>query len=135
MAISNYKEINGSPTISTPSTGYKVGILSSDGDEKSKRGDSNESKHGNSGGESDHRRSGDEGELVNDGSEGEWHGRSKLKKSSHEAEHKSFSVRHGAIERVSPHEACCSGNSGHVSAGESAISEGDDKSLQGGGEL
>ena len=92
MAISNYKEINGSPTIPTPSAGYKVGILNSDGDEKSKRDDSNESKHGNSGGESDHRGFGDEGELVNDGSEGEWHGGSKLKKSSHEVEHRSFSI-------------------------------------------
>ena len=71
MGIGNYEGINWSPMISTPSTGYKVGIFSSDGDEKSNRGDSNKSKHGNSGGESDHRGSGDEGELVNDGSEGE----------------------------------------------------------------
>ena len=66
--------------------------MKSDDVEKSKRGGSNESKQGNSGGESDHRGSGDKGELVNDGSEGEWHGSSKLKKSSHEVEHASFSV-------------------------------------------
>ena len=91
MSIGNHRETNELSKISTPSAGYKVGILNSEGDEKSNRGDSNESKHGNSGGESDHRGSGDEGELVNDGSEGEWHGSSKLKKSSHEVEHRSFS--------------------------------------------
>jgi len=72
--------------ISTPSTGYKVGILNSDGEEKSKRGDSSESEYDSSGGESDHRGFGDEGELVNDGGEDESHGSSKLKKSSHEVE-------------------------------------------------
>lgn len=90
--IGNHTVINGLSTILTPSAGYKVGILNSDGDEKSKRGDSNESKHGNSGGESDHRGSGDKGEWVNEGSEGEWHESSKLKKSSHEVEHGSLSV-------------------------------------------
>ena len=54
-------------TIPTPSAGYKVGILNSDGEEKSKKGDSSESKHDNSGGVSDHKASGEEGELVNDG--------------------------------------------------------------------
>lgn len=125
MDIRNYGEINELSTISTPSTGYKEGILNSDGDEKSKRGDSNELKHGNSGGESDHRGSGDEGELVNDGSEGERHGGSKLKKSSHEVEHRSFSVWLGAT-KESIHEPC-SENSGRVSVGRSAISEKGDK--------
>ena len=54
-------------TISTPSAGYRLGILNSDGEEKSKRDDSNESKHDNSGGGSDHKVSGEEGELVKDG--------------------------------------------------------------------
>jgi len=54
-------------TISTPSEGYKLGILNSDGEEKSKRDDSSESRHDNSGGGSDHKVSGEEGELVNDG--------------------------------------------------------------------
>jgi len=53
-------------TISTPSAGYRLGILNSD-DEKSKRDDSSESKHDNSGGGSDHKVSGEEGEFVNDG--------------------------------------------------------------------
>ena len=92
MGIRNYRDVNELSTTSTPSVGYKEGILNCDGDEKSKRGDSNESKHDNSGGESDHRGSGDVGELVSDGSEGEWHGSSKLKKSSHEVEYGSFSV-------------------------------------------
>lgn len=52
-AVENY-EINGLlSTISTLSVGYRVGILNSDGDEKSKRGDSKDSKDGNSEGESD----------------------------------------------------------------------------------
>ena len=89
--MGDYGEINELITISTPSSGYKVGILNRDGDVKSKRGDSNESEHGNSGGEIDHRGFGDEGELVNDGSKGEWHGSWELK-SSHELEHRSFSV-------------------------------------------
>ena len=65
--VGDYRGINEPSAISTPSTGYKVGILNSDGDEKSKRGGSNESKHGSSGGASDHRELGDEGEFVNDG--------------------------------------------------------------------
>ena len=134
MDMGDYGEINESLTISTPSSGYKVGILNSDGDEKSKRGDSNESKHGRSGGESDHRGFGDEGELVNDGSEGEWYGSSKLKKSSHELEHGSFSVWSGATKKESTHEHF-SEKSGRVSVGESAISEGGDKLLQEGGGL
>jgi len=54
-------------TISTLSAGYRLGILNSDGEEKSKRDDSSESKHDNSGGGSDHKVSGEEGEFVNDG--------------------------------------------------------------------
>jgi len=34
MGIENYREVNELSTISTPSAGYKVGILNSDGDEK-----------------------------------------------------------------------------------------------------
>ena len=132
--MGDYGEINESLTISTPSSGYKVGILNSDGDEKSKRGDSNESKHGRSGGESDHRGFGDEGELVNDGSEGEWYGSSKLKKSSHELEHGSFSFWSGATKKESTHEPW-SENFGRVSVGKSAISEGGDKLLREGGGL
>lgn len=129
MDMENYGEINELSTISTPSSGYRVGILNSDGDEKSKRGDSNESKYGNSGGESDHRGSGDEGELVNDGNEGEWHGSSKLKNSSHEVEYGSFLVWLGGIKKESTHEPC-SENSGRVSVGESTISKGGGKLLR-----
>jgi len=97
MDTENYGEINELPTISTPSAGYRMGILNNDGDEKSKRDDSSESKYGNSGGESDHRVSGEEGELVKDGRGDEWHGSSKLKKFSHEMGHGPFSVWLGAI--------------------------------------
>ena len=64
----NY-EINGLllSTISTPSAGYRLGVLKSDGKEKSKRDGSSKLKHDNSGGGSDHKVSGEEGELVNDG--------------------------------------------------------------------
>ena len=46
-----------------------MGILKSDGDEKSKRGGSSDSKYCSSGGESDHEVSGEDGdgELVKDG--------------------------------------------------------------------
>jgi len=92
-----------------PSAGYKVGILNSDGDEKSKRGDLRKSKHvsvsWNSEGGSDCMESGEEGELVDD-REGGWHGSSKLKKSSHEAEHGSCSKQHGAANTVSAHVFC-----------------------------
>jgi len=99
-----------------------VGILNSDGDEKSKRGDSNESKHDSSWGESDHRGSGEEGELVNDGIGDELDGRSKLKKSSHEVEYGSFSVLPGVVRGGSTHVLGCSKNSGCLSASGSAKS-------------
>ena len=46
-----------------------MGILNSDGDEKSKKGGSSDSKYGSSGGERHHWVSGEDGdgELVNDG--------------------------------------------------------------------
>lgn len=74
--------------------GYRVGILNSGDGENSKRGGSNDSKHGSSGGESDHWVSGEDGdgELVNEGIGEESDGSSKLKKLSHETSRGSFSV-------------------------------------------
>ena len=110
-------------TISTPSAGYRVGILNSDGEEKSKRGGSSEPKHVNSAGESDHNVSGEEGELVSDGRGGVWHGSSKLKRSSHEAGNGPFSVLLWATKRECTHASGCSGGSVSASAGEFVISE------------
>lgn len=110
----------------TPSVGYRAGILNSDGDEKSKRGGSSDSKHDGSGGETVHWVSGvdGDGELVNDGRGDEWHGSAKLKKLSHE-ENEFSSVWLGATKSESSHASGCSGSSGRVSASgcESAISE------------
>ena len=119
-----YRENSELSVISTPSAGYKLGILNSDGDEKPKRGDSSGLKHGSSEGESDHRVSGVVGEFVNDGNGDEWQRSSTLKKSSHEVEYGCFSVWLEAAKRVSSHAPGCSGNSGGVSAGKSTISEG-----------
>lgn len=113
-----------------PSAGYRLGILNSDGKEKSKRDGSNESKHDDSGGGSDHKVSGEEGELVNDGIGDVWHGSSKLKKSSHEAGDGPFSGWLAPIKRGSARAPGCSGNSGCVFAGESAISGGANWLLQ-----
>jgi len=93
-----------------------VGILNSDGEEKSKRGDSSESKHDNSGGVSDHKVSGEEGELVNDGRGDAWHGSPKLNVSFHEVNDVPFSIWLSAV-RDSTHALGCSGNSGCVFAG------------------
>ena len=122
--MGNY-EIDGSllSTISTPSVGYRVGILNSDGEEKSKRDDPSESKYIDSGDESDHRVSGEEGESVNDCKGDVWHGSSKLKKSSHEAGNGPFSVWLGSVKRESSRASGCSGNSVGVSAGELAVSK------------
>jgi len=90
----NY-EINGVSvsTTWTPSVGYKVDILNNGGDDKSKRGDPMELRHAsvswNSGGESDH--IGSEGESADDDGGDDWHGSSKLKNSSREAEYESSS--------------------------------------------
>lgn len=99
--------------MSTPA-GYKSGILNSDGDEKSKRGGASDSNDGSSRGESDHWVSGvdGDGELVNDGTRGEWHGSSKLKRSSHEVGGGPFSVWPGAAMNESSNESDRSGNSG-----------------------
>ena len=111
-------------TISTPSAGYRVGILNSDGEEKSKKGgDSSGSKYVNSGGESDHKVSGEEGELVNDGRGDVWHSSSRLKKSLHEADGGPCSVWLGGIKRGSASASGCSGNFVSVSAGELAVSK------------
>ena len=101
--------------------GYRVGILSRDGDGKAKRGGSSNPKHGSSGGERDHWVSGEDGdgELVNDGTGEELDGSSKLKKLSHG----SFSVWQGAAKSESSHVSCCSGNSEGTSVDESAISD------------
>ena len=102
--------------------GYRVGILSSDGDGKAKRDGSSNPKHGSSGGESDHWVSGEDGdgELVNDGIGEELDGSSKLKKLSHG----SFSVWQGAVKSESSHVSCCSGDSERISVDESEISNG-----------
>lgn len=103
-----------------------MGILNSDGDEKSKRGGSSDSKHGSSGGETAHWVSGmdGDGELVEDDRGDEWHGSSKLKKSSHEAGNGPSSVWLGDTKSESSHVSGCSGNSGRVSVSESATSRG-----------
>jgi len=87
-------------TISTPSVGYRVGILNN-GEEKSKRVGPSKSNEANCGGESDHKLAGGEGELVNDGREVVWHGNSKLEKSSHGAGHGPFTVLLGSTKTVS----------------------------------
>ena len=46
-----------------------MGILNSDGEEKSKKADPRGSKDASCGGESDHKLSEEEGEFVNDGRE------------------------------------------------------------------
>ena len=103
-------------TISTPSAGYRAGILNSDGEEKSKRADPSRSKDANCGGESDHKPSEEEGELVNDGREVVWHGKPKLRKSSHGAGHGPFSVLLGSTKTVSSCTPGCSWSSGSASA-------------------
>ena len=100
-----------------------MGILDSDDEEKSKGDDSNGSKHVSSGGESDHKVSGEEGELVNDGRGDVWHGSSKLKKSSHEIGHGSFSIWLGVMKGGFTHTSGCSVNSGRASVSGPAISE------------
>lgn len=110
-------------TISTPSVGYRAGILNSDGEEKSKRVDPRGSKDANCGGESDHRLSEEEGEFVNDGREDVWHGNSKLKKSSHGAGHGPFSVLLGSMKRASVWAYGCLCDLGSASAREPVISE------------
>ena len=120
----NY-EINGTllSTTSTPSTGYRVGILNNDGEEKSKKGgNSRKLKYVNSGGESDHKVSGEEGEFVNDGRGDVWDGSPKLKKSCHEVGNGSFSVRTGAM-KESTRASGCLEISVNVSAGELTRSE------------
>ena len=119
-------------TIETPSAGYRLGILNSDGEEKPKRDDPSESKHDNSGGGSDQKVSGEEGEFVNDGIGDVWRGSSKLKKSSHKAGDGLPSVWLGVVKRGCAHVPGCSGNPGRVSAGESAISGGANRLLQSG---
>jgi len=113
-----------------PSAGYRLGILNSDGKEKSKKDGSNGSKHDNSGGGSDHKVSGEEGELVNDGIGDVWHGSSKLKKLSHEAGDGPFSGWLVMVKEGSTRTPGCSGNFGGVSAGKSAISGGANWLLQ-----
>jgi len=107
-------------TISTPSVGYRVGILNN-GEENSKRVDPSKSKDVNCGGESDHKLSEEEGELVNDGREAVWYSDSKLEKSSHGAGHGPFSVLLGSKKAVSGSILGCSWNSGSASAGGPAI--------------
>ena len=86
-----------------------MGILNSDGDEKSKRDGSADSKHGGCGGETVHWVSGvdGDGELVNDGRGDEWHERSKLKKFSHEVGNGPSSVLLGAAKSESSHGSGC----------------------------
>ena len=112
-------------TIVTPYVGHRVGILSSDGDKKSKRGGASVSKHGSSEDENDHWVPGGDGdgELVNDGIGEESDGSSKLRKLSHEASHGLLSVWLGASKSESSHTSGCSGNSGRVSADESTMPE------------
>ena len=123
--IRNY-EIRGVSlsTIVTPYVGHRVGILSSDGDKKSKCGAS-VSKHGSSEDESDHWVLGGDGdgELVNDGIGEESDGSSKLRKLSHESSHGLLSVWLGASKSESSHISGCSGNSGRVSADGSTMPE------------
>jgi len=111
-------------TISTPSVGYRAGILNSDGEEKSNRVDPSKSKDANRGGESDHKLSEEEGELVNDGGKVAWHGNPKLEKSSHGAGHGPFSVLPGPPKTVSSCTSGCSWNSGSVSASRPEMSSG-----------
>ena len=108
-------------TISTPSVGYRVGILNN-GEEKSKRVDPSKSNDANCGGESDHKLAEEEGELVNDGREVVWYGNSKLEKSSHGAGHGPFSGSLGSTKTVSSCAPSCSWGSGSASTSGPAIS-------------
>ena len=95
MGMEKYEDINGLlSAISMASVGYRVGILNSDGDEKSKCGGSSDPKYGNSRGERDHCVSGvdGDGELVNDGRGDEFHENLELNKFSHETDDSAFSV-------------------------------------------
>lgn len=123
--MGDYKENNGLlSTMRMASVGYRVGILNSDGDEKSKRDGSSGSEHGGSGGETVHCASGvdGDGELVSEGRGDDWHGRSKLKKFSHEVDNGLSSVWLGVTKSESSHAFGCSGSSGCVSPSGSATS-------------
>lgn len=109
-------------TISTPSVGYRAGILNS-GEEKSKRVDPSKSNDASRGGESDHKLAEEEGELVNDGREVVWCVNSKLEKSSHGAGHGPFSVLLGSTKTASSCIPDCSWDSRSASTSGPAISE------------